>query len=190
MTVPRSGRPRACARSAGRECPTRRGVCHATGCCVQVVAPSCKELNVVSDHMNSKIVEKDENSQCIAVSATGDSMESPLDPRFGRCSYFIVVEADGSHRAVRNPGQDSASGAGTQAAQKVVDLGVKVVITGNLGPNAFMVLDGSGIAAFMKPVGTVSAAIEAYKRGELTRMGSWTSPGHHGHGPHGPNRNG
>ncbi|MBU1158422.1 MAG: NifB/NifX family molybdenum-iron cluster-binding protein [Candidatus Thermoplasmatota archaeon] len=140
--------------------------------------------------MNSKIVEKDENSQCIAVSATGDSMESPLDPRFGRCSYFIVVEADGSHRAVRNPGQDSASGAGTQAAQKVVDLGVKVVITGNLGPNAFMVLDGSGIAAFMKPVGTVSAAIEAYRRGELTRMGSWTSPGHHGHGPHGPNRNG
>jgi len=140
--------------------------------------------------MNSRESARDEDKRCIAVSATGDSMDSPLDPRFGRCNYFIVFETDGSHRAVRNPGQDSGSGAGTQAAQKVVDLGVGVVITGHLGPNAFMVLNGSGVAAFTRCVGTVGSAVDAFKKGELTQMASWTSPGHHGRGPHGPNPNG
>ncbi len=121
----------------------------------------------------------------VAVSSTGDSPGAPVDPRFGRCSYFIVFEGDGQHRAVRNLGQALGNGAGIQAAQQMVDLGVGAVVTGDLGPNAFRVLAAGGVRMFVGCTGTVGSAIEAYKKGELRETATSTSPGHHGQGPHG-----
>ncbi|MCJ7594880.1 MAG: dinitrogenase iron-molybdenum cofactor biosynthesis protein, partial [Desulfobacterales bacterium] len=30
----------------------------------------------------------------IAVSSTGNHLDSPIDPRFGRCAYFVIIETD------------------------------------------------------------------------------------------------
>lgn len=126
----------------------------------------------------------------LAVSATGESMDSPMDPRFGRCSYFVVVDADGSHKAVRNTGQALGNGAGIQAAQQIVDMGVGAVITGDVGPNAFRVLSAGNVRMYVGGSGTVASALEAYRRGDLRQTASSTSPGHHGQGPTGQGRRG
>jgi len=121
----------------------------------------------------------------VAVSSTGDSIDSPVDPRFGRCSYFIIFDGDEGHRAVRNVGQALGNGAGIQAAQQILDLGVDAVVTGDLGPNAFRVLAAGGVRMFVGCTGTVKSAREAHKNGQLRETASSTSPGHHGQGPHG-----
>ncbi len=126
----------------------------------------------------------------MAVSSVGESLDSPIDPRFGRCSYFVVFEENGSHRAVRNTGQALGNGAGIQAAQQILDLDVDTVVTGDIGPNAFRVLAAGGVRMFVKCTGTVGSAMESYRSGGLRQTAASTSPGHHGQGPHGRGHSG
>lgn len=104
----------------------------------------------------------------IAVSSSGSSMDAQVDPRFGRCQYFIIYDTDsGSSEALANEFQSASGGAGTQAAQMVVSKGVKAVLTGNCGPNAFAVLQDSGIQVVTGAAGTVGAAVESFEQGGL-----------------------
>lgn len=124
-------------------------------------------------------------ARLVAVSSTGEGPEAQVDPRFGRCTCFVLFDAGAGHRTVRNEGQALGNGAGIQAAQQMADLGVEAVLTGDVGPNAFRVLAAAGVRTYVGCRGTVGSAFESYKRGELRETGSSTSPGHHGHGPRG-----
>jgi predicted Fe-Mo cluster-binding NifX family protein len=119
----------------------------------------------------------------IAVSATGNTLDSLIDPRFGRCMIFMVVDTETMKaEPVTNTSVSSAHGAGIGAAQKVASLGVKAVITGNVGPNAHMALSGAGVEIYTMPQGTVREAVERLKRGELSGVRSPTVGGHFGQG--------
>jgi predicted Fe-Mo cluster-binding NifX family protein len=104
----------------------------------------------------------------IAVTAKSNRLESEIDPRFGRCSYFLIIETDTMNfESISNESAMASGGAGIQAAQTVAKEGVKVVITGNIGPNAFQTLSAAGIVVFTGVDGTVKEAIEKHKKGEL-----------------------
>ena len=67
----------------------------------------------------------------IAVTATGSSLESPLDPRFGRCWNFVLVETDDmSFEALENVNGSLGSGAGIQSALLVAEKKAGAVLTG------------------------------------------------------------
>ena len=73
----------------------------------------------------------------IAISANGTDRNAQVDPRFGRCQYFLIIDTDGDQtEAVPNAAQSAGGGAGIQAAQTVADRNVEAVLTGNVGPNA------------------------------------------------------
>ena len=118
----------------------------------------------------------------IAITSTGKESESPMDPRFGRCAYFVIVDGSGNMNPVSNDAKDLSNGAGIQAAKDVVDLKVEAVITGDVGPNAFRVLSAAGVKVFVGGSGTIREALEKYKGGSLREASSSTSPGHHGMG--------
>ena len=119
----------------------------------------------------------------ICVSAEADSLESAIDPRFGRCPYFLIVDSENMEfEAVENMASDAMSGAGIQASQTIVGKGVKVLITGNVGPNAFQALAAAGVKVVTGAFGTVKEAVEKYKRGELGETGAPTVGGHFGKG--------
>ncbi len=104
----------------------------------------------------------------IAVTSKSNNLESEIDPRFGRCSYFIIVDSETmSFESISNESSMASGGAGIQAAQTVAKAGVEVVVTGNMGPNAFQTLSAAGIIVFTGANGTVKEAIEKYKKGEL-----------------------
>jgi len=107
----------------------------------------------------------------IAVSASGDSLDSNVDPRFGRCAYFIIVEIEEQeikgHEVVNNEAVQAMRGAGVQAAQTVANKGAKVVLTGNIGPNAYNILSQTGIKIITGVSGKVKEAVEKYLKGEL-----------------------
>src|SRR4030042_3212061 len=115
----------------------------------------------------------------VAISATGKDLDSQIDPRFGRCQYFIFVDPETMEfEASENEGLMASGGAGVQAAQLVVQKGVKALITGNLGPNAASTLSGSGIKIYLVSSGTVKEAIEVYKTGSLREARGATVPPH------------
>ena len=107
----------------------------------------------------------------ICVTAVAGSLDAQVDPRFGRCQYFVIVDPETMRfEAIPNVSASALSGAGIQAAQMVVDKGVDVVITGQVGPNAYQVLSSAGIKIVTGAFGTVREAVEAYKTGRLREI--------------------
>jgi predicted Fe-Mo cluster-binding NifX family protein len=119
----------------------------------------------------------------IAVSSTGKDLDSQIDPRFGRCQYFIFINPETMEFEVfGNEGLMASGGAGVQAAQFVAKRGIKGLITGNLGPNAASALSAAGIKVYLVPGGTVREVTEAYKSGALQEVSGPTVPPHFGMG--------
>ncbi len=105
----------------------------------------------------------------VAISSSGKTLESDLDPRFGRAQYFLIVDTDTSELEVKENTQNLnlPQGAGIQAGKTVAECGVKAVITGNCGPKAFQVLQAAGIKVVTGIKGTVKEAIEKFKQDNL-----------------------
>ena len=119
----------------------------------------------------------------VAVSSTGESLDAHLDPRFGRCAYFLVVDPDDmSFEAFSNEATSQAGGAGIQAAQFIASLGVTAVITGNCGPNAVQTLSAAGIEVIAGQAGVVKDVIVLFKKGNLKPTSAATVDSHFGMG--------
>jgi predicted Fe-Mo cluster-binding NifX family protein len=119
----------------------------------------------------------------ICVTASGTTLDASVDPRVGRAAYFITVDSETmAFEAVPNTATSAMSGAGIQAAQTIASKGVNVLITGNVGPNAFQALASAGIKIVVGAYGTVGEVIEKYKRGELKGTSAPTVGGHFGRG--------
>jgi len=123
----------------------------------------------------------------IAVAASGDTLDAQVDPRFGRCAWFVIVDSDTMEfEAVQNPGAMAGGGAGIQAAQVVASTGAQAVVAGNMGPNAHQALSAAGIQILPFAGGTVRQAVEAVKSGTLTAASAPTVPLHFGTGGSAP----
>ena len=105
----------------------------------------------------------------IAVTSSGKDLSAAVDPRFGRCAYFIIVDPDSMEFQLIENSQNLnlPQGAGIQAGKTIAESGAGVLITGNCGPKAFMVLEQAGVTVITGAGGTVEGAIEQYKNGEL-----------------------
>jgi len=103
----------------------------------------------------------------ICVTAEGKDLSASIDPRFGRCKYFMFVDTENLHfEVIDNPSLSSTGGAGIQSGQLMIAKKVKAVLTGNVGPNAHQVLSAAGIEVLTGVSGTIKEAIENYKLGK------------------------
>lgn len=117
----------------------------------------------------------------ICVTTSGNALYALIDPRFGRATYFTIVDSESmASETVPNVAVNAMGGAGIQAAQTLAKKGVGVLITGNVGPNAFQALKSAGIKVIVGASGTVREVIEKYRRGELKETNSPTVEGHFG----------
>ncbi|MDQ1261043.1 MAG: hypothetical protein QG575_224 [Euryarchaeota archaeon] len=120
----------------------------------------------------------------ICVSAGASGLDAPMDPRFGRCPFFVIVDLDSmSETSITNSNVMATSGAGIQAAQDVARQGATALITGNIGPNAMQTLSAARIDVYLhQGAGSVRDVVEKFKRGELTKVAGPSVPGHAGSG--------
>jgi predicted Fe-Mo cluster-binding NifX family protein len=107
----------------------------------------------------------------IAVTTTGPDMTAAVDPRFGRARHFMVVDTETGASEVHDNSQNlnAPQGAGIQAGETVARLGVKAVISGNVGPKAFRVLQTAGIEVYVCGEATAAEAVRRFTAGELQR---------------------
>ena len=119
----------------------------------------------------------------VVISASGPMLDADVDPRFGRCQYFIVVDPETMEfEAVDNASAMSSGGAGISAAQTIAGKGVEAVLTGNCGPNAYQVLSPAGIKVITGVTGKIKDVIAEYKLGSYTAAQQANVPGHFGMG--------
>lgn len=119
----------------------------------------------------------------ICVSSTGKNLDADVDPRFGRCQFFLVIDTDTlNFDYISNESIMASGGAGIQAAQTVAKTGANVVITGNIGPNAFQTLHAAGIKVITGVNGYIKEIVEKFKNGELKETNNPSVGSHYGMG--------
>jgi len=119
----------------------------------------------------------------IAISATGPSLDAEVDPRFGRCQYFVIVDPQTMEfEPLDNSSAMATGGAGISTAQMIANRGVELVLTGNCGPNAYQTLSAAGLQVISGVTGRIRDAVEAYKAGKLQPMAQPNVAAHYGVG--------
>jgi len=105
----------------------------------------------------------------IALSAPRPGDEATLEMRFGRCPIFAVYDSDRDEfEWYENEGINAPSGAGTGAAQALLDRGVEAVISGQFGPKAVAVLEAGGVKMFSAPPDLpLTEVVAKWQAGEL-----------------------
>ena len=104
----------------------------------------------------------------VAVSSSAKDLDSPIDPRFGRCAYFLIVNTDDmSFEKFSNESAALSGGAGIQAAQFIISKGAEAVITGNCGPKAVRTLAAAGVELYLGNTGSTRETVEKFKSGKL-----------------------
>lgn len=117
----------------------------------------------------------------VAVTSSGQYLDSNVDPRFGRCPYLMIVDTDSMNsEPVDNQDSQSSGGAGIQTARKVIDQGVSHVLTGNCGPNAHKTLTAAGISVICGCEGTVREIVKNLVSGKLKEADAPNVESHHG----------
>ena len=116
----------------------------------------------------------------IAVTSTGQDLQAPVDPRFGRAAYILIVDSETLDVDVIDNAENvnAFKGAGIQAATMISDRKADVLLTGYCGPNAFKALDAVNIRVAGDVSGTVGEAVAAFKDGKVTFV---TEPNAEGH---------
>ena len=102
------------------------------------------------------------------ISSSGDTLEAPVDERFGRCRYFLIVDTEtAGFEAVSNVAMGAGRGAGIQAAQTIANQGAEALVTGVVGPKAFAALQNAGIKIYEGASSneTVKETLEKFKNG-------------------------
>jgi len=120
----------------------------------------------------------------IVITISGQTLDSPFDPRFGRAAAFCLVDSEtGEWNAHANPALSASGGAGVQAAQFIARLGAQAVISGAYGPNAADTLSSAGIEMYFAPADetlTAAQVLALFKAGKLSKAETATHAGHRG----------
>ena len=118
----------------------------------------------------------------IAITASGEGLDSPVDRVFGRARRFVITDPEGTNVALLENEQNvnAAQGAGIQSARQMANQSIDVVLTGNVGPNAFRALEAVSIKIYQfgSDILTVRDALTAWKQGRLQEVGAPTAKGH------------
>lgn len=123
----------------------------------------------------------------IAISTAGPSLDAEVDPRFGRCQYFLIIDPDTMEfEAMENTSGMVSGGAGIAGAQAVAGKGVQAVLTGHCGPNAYQTLSAAGIQVITEVSGRVKDVVEGHKSGRYKKLSGHSISAHFGMG-HGMN---
>ena len=116
----------------------------------------------------------------IAVTSTGTELDSPVDPRFGRAAFILIVDSDTFDYEVLDnlENVNALKGAGIQAASMISSNKAEILLTGFCGPNAFKTLKAAKIGVADNADGSVRDAVEAYLDGKLPLSDQANVEGH------------
>ncbi len=103
----------------------------------------------------------------VAITSTGNSLESTIDQRFGRCAFFVIYDTEtGGVEILPNPNRDAREGAGPASVQLVASRDVQKIVSGEFGVKIKSLLDSLRIqmVVYKEPEKTVQSVIDMLKK--------------------------
>jgi len=116
----------------------------------------------------------------VVVTSQGTRTENQVDPRFGRAKCLLLCDTETGQVTSHDNRQnlEATEGAGLQTSQFVASLGAEAVVTGNVGPKAFLALRARRMDVYVGAEGTVEDALAELRAGRLQRASVPTVEGH------------
>ena len=112
----------------------------------------------------------------IAISATGRGLDSNIDVKFERCSFFLILDIEkNSLLSFENKTKDRPHEIGGTIGQLIANEGIDTVITSDIGPSAFDIFKRYGIKVYQAD-GIVEDAVRRLKEGKLAEITKATVP--------------
>jgi len=102
-----------------------------------------------------------------------------VDSHFGHCEYFSIVELTADNKIGSIELMESPQGCGCKSnvANHLADMGVKVMLAGNMGQGAVNKISSAGIQVYRGCSGDVRELVEAYLQERVEDSGM-TCAGH------------
>ncbi len=112
------------------------------------------------------------------------SYQNNVDAHFGHCEYFTVFTVNESKEIVAEEKVTSPAGCGCKSniVHTLSEMGVSLMLAGNMGEGAVQVLNGRGIDVLRGCSGNVRVVTEQWLSGTLSDTG--VSCHEHGHACH------
>ncbi len=116
----------------------------------------------------------------IAVTSLDNTLESQVDPRFGRAKYILIVDTKTLEFETfdNDENKNAFKGAGIKAAAMISNADAQVLLTGFCGPNAFKTLEAAGVKVVNDQEGRVIDAVQRFKQGDVIFADSANKTGH------------
>lgn len=122
-----------------------------------------------------------ESKMKLCITAKEATLDAQIDPRFGRCAFFIFIDSETMEfEAVDNAALSTAGGAGIKAGTLVSERNAQAVLTGSAGPNAYQVLAAAGIDVYTGVTGSIADVVRAFNAGELQKSSGPNVQSHSG----------
>ena len=116
----------------------------------------------------------------IALSSSGRKLSSEISFYFGRSPYFLILDEKGIlEEVVSREEEEILKGLGIDAAWRMVERKVDVVITGDIGVQAFDILKENHVKVYATQRIEVREAFRLFEDNKLeqvtgaTRSGNW-----------------
>jgi predicted Fe-Mo cluster-binding NifX family protein len=109
------------------------------------------------------------------------SNENKVDSHFGHCEYFTVFTINDNKEIVSQDIVQPPVGCGCKSniAQTLAQMGVKVMLAGNMGQGAVNVLNSHGIEVLRGCMGDVNEVAKLWLDGSLVDSGLGCQAHHH-----------
>ena len=112
----------------------------------------------------------------IAISATGKGLDSNIDAKFERCSFFLILDIEKNLLlSFENKTKDRPHEIGGTIGQLIVNEGIDTAIASDIGPSAFDIFKRYGIKVYQAE-GIVEDAVRRLKEGRLVGLTKPTVP--------------
>jgi len=106
----------------------------------------------------------------IAISSTGNDIESFIDRRFERCPYFIIINTEtNKFESISNLGTVKRDGTSSTALDLVSGNGIEAVITGDMRQKAFKILSNANKKIITGVGGRISNVINELRINQIEK---------------------
>lgn len=114
----------------------------------------------------------------IAIGLEENNYNSQVDRRFGRASFFILIDSiTNNYEIIENEAKDEPTGAGLKVVKNLVNLGVEEIIAGEIGPKAAILIEEFNIPVYkLGELKKVNEVMENYREKRLEKFDFSSKP--------------